>query len=225
MTFWRIGVPVAAALGGFIGGYVVLPWGLVTPFFIVAPLGVGIGALLAALGGSWAGTLLSPDGTRTRLLPVVLASEASAALAVIVLVVPMLPVPLIIRFAFGTAIIALGTSWATWRYRGPGEPMGRRSAITLALAAVVLILSLLVLNGSVIRSLFGPLVGVFAIPLGVLSGVAAVIVGVVLLRGRYRGPGDVMGRDAALTLGLIGLPAPLFFGAYYLAFFLGMTSG
>lgn len=224
-TFWRIGVPVAAVLGGFIGGYVVLTWGLVTPFFIVAPLAAGIGALIAALGGSWAGTLLSPDGTRTRLLPVVLASEVTAALAVIVLIAPMLPGPLIFRFALATLIIALGASWATWRFRGPRGRMDRGAAITLVLAVIVLILTLLVLNGSVIRGLFGPLSGVVAIPLGVLSGVAAVILGVVLMRGRYRGPEAVMGREAALTLGLIGLPAPVFYGAYYLAFSLGLTSG
>jgi hypothetical protein len=224
-TFWRIGVPIAAVLGGFIGGYVVLPWGLVTPFFIVAPLATGIGALLAALGGSWAGTLLSPDGTRTRLLPVVLASEVTAALAVILLVAPILLGPLILRFSFGTVIIALGASWATWRFRGPRGSMDRGAAITLVLAMIVLILTLLVLNGSVIRGLFGPLSGVIAIPLGVLSGVAAVILGVVLMRGSYRNPGDVMVRDAALTLGLIGLPTPVFYGAYYLAFSLDLTSG
>ncbi len=34
-----------------------------------------------------------------------------------------------------------------------------------------------------------------------------------------------MARDAAVTLGLAGLPAPVFFGAYYIAFLLGLTSG
>ena len=78
-VLWRAGVAVVALVGGFIGGYVILPWGLVTPLFVVWPLALGFGALLAALGASWTGTLLSPDGTRTRLLRVVLASEVVAA--------------------------------------------------------------------------------------------------------------------------------------------------
>jgi hypothetical protein len=217
----RICVPVVAALGGFAGGYVILPWGLVTPFFIVAPLGTGYGALLAALGAGWVGTLLAPD--RTRLLPVVIASGVASTGAMFTVL--LAPVPLIFRLALGTGIIALVASWATWRFRARGGVMDRDAAITLSLAVAVTILSLLTLQGSVIRSVFGASAGVIAIPLGVLAGVAAVILGLILMRSRFRGPGNATGRDAALTLGLSGLPVPVFYGAYYLAFLLNLTSG
>lgn len=214
---WRICVPAVAVLGGFAGGYVILPWGLVTPFFIVVPIGTGYGAILAALGAGWVGTLLAPD--RTRLLPVVLASGVAAAGAMIV--VMLAPVPMIFRLALGTMIIALVTSWATWRFRAQGVAMNRDAVITLVLAVAVTLLSLLTLEGSVIRSVFGAAAGVIALPLGVLAGVAAVV----LAHRRFRGTRDTMGREAALTLGLAGLPAPVFFGAYCLAYLLGLTSG
>ena len=58
---WRTGVAVVALIGGFVGGYVILPWGLVTPHLVVWPLALGFGALLAALGTGWTSTLLAPD--------------------------------------------------------------------------------------------------------------------------------------------------------------------
>lgn len=84
----------------------------------------------------------------------------------------------------------------------------------LVLAVVVLIVGLLSLSGI----FFGPV-------FGVLSGVAAVVVSVILSRTHFRGAGDAMAKDAVVTLGLVGLPAPIFFGAYYLASLFGLTSG
>jgi hypothetical protein len=118
LFLWRAGVPVAAVASGFLGGYVTLPWELVTPLFVVWPLALGFGALLAALGASWTGTLLAPDGTRTRLLRVVLASEVVAgALALAFSILPV-PIPLNLLLASGAGAIALAASLATWRFRG-----------------------------------------------------------------------------------------------------------
>jgi hypothetical protein len=93
------------------------------------------------------------------------------------------------------------------------------------LATAVLALSLLSLDGTVIRTVFGSLSAVAGVGLSVSVGIAAVALGVVLARRRFRDPEDHVGRDAAVTLGLVGLPAPIFFGAYYLASAFGLTSG
>ena len=214
---WRIGVPGIALAGGLVGGGVVLSWGLVTPFFIVWPITLASSALVSALGASWVGTLIAPDPTRSRLLRVVVASEVAAGvLGVASLVVPLPPGFLLLA---SVVVIALVASWATWRFRGPGEHVDGEVVAVLVLAAVVLALGLLTLNGS----LSGVLAGVAGIGLGVLVGVAAVVLGAVLFRGRFGG--RRLGRDAAATLGLVGLPTPIFFGAYYVALLLGMTSG
>ena len=210
---WFVGVPVVALLGGLVGGIAILHWGLVTPLFIVWPLAVGRGALLAAIGASWVGTLLTPTRTRSRLLWVVLVSEVTAVVLAVVFLVGSILVPLIFQLGFSAIVIALSASWATWRFRGPGEQMGRDAAMTLVLAMAVLVASLL--------SLWGYWSGIY----GILASVVAVALSVILVRWRTRGPGDRMQRDAAVTLGLVGVPAPLFFGAYYLAYLFGLTSG
>ncbi len=223
--FWRAGVAIVALAGSFVGGYVILPWGLVTPLFVVWPLALGFGALLAALGAGWTGTLLAPDRMRSRLLRVVLASEVAAA--VLALAFSILPIlaPLIFLLAFGAGVIALVASWSAWRFRGPGGHVGLDGGLTLLLATAVLTLGLLSLDGTVIRTVFGSLSVLAGVGLSVSVGIAAVALGVVLARRRFRDPEDHVGRDAALTLGLVGLPAPIFFGAYYLASVFGLTSG
>ncbi len=223
--FWRAGVAVVALAGGFFGGYVILPWGLVTPLFVVWPLALGFGALLAALGASWTGTLLAPDRTRSRLLRVVLASGVAAtALAFAFSILPILA-PLIFLLAFGAGVIALVASWSAWRYRVDGGHIGLDGGLTLILASAVLTLSLLSFDGTAIRSVFGPFSVVAGVGLSVSVGIAAVAVGVVLARRRFRDPEKRLGRDAAVTLGLVGLPAPVFFGAYFVASVFGLTSG
>lgn len=222
---WRGGVPVVALIGGFVGGYVILPWGLVTPLFIVWPLALGFGALLAALGAGWTGTLLAPDRTRSHLSRIIFASEVAAvALALTFSITPILA-PLIFLFAFGAGVIALVASWAAWRFRGPGGRLGLEGALLLMLATAVLALSLASLDGTIIRAVFGSLSVLAGVGLSVSVGIAAVALGLVLVRRRFRDPDDHARRDAAVTLGLVGLPAPIFFGAYYLAFAFGLTSG
>jgi hypothetical protein len=94
-------------------------------------------------------------------------------------------------------------------------------AAVLALATVVLVLGLLGLSGYLPGALSGP----GGIGLSSLVGVVAVVLGIVLFRRRRGGPGQWLFGEAAATLCLAGLPAPVFFGAYYAAFLLGMTSG
>lgn len=218
-VLWRVGVPVVAVVGGIFGGGSILSWGLVTPFFVVWPITVGSAALVSALGAGWVGTFVATDGTRSRVLGVVGTSEVAAGvLAVALLLVPLPPGFLLL----GTVvIIALAASWSTWRLRAPGERIGREVAAVLILATAVLVLGLLGLSGYLPGALAGP----GGIGLSVSAGLVAVVLGVALFRRRPDDPGQRLVRDAAATLCLAGLPAPVFFGAYYAALLLGMTSG
>ena len=154
---WRVGVPVAALLGGYVGGIVILPWGLVTPLFVVWPLALGFGALLAALGAGWVGTLLSPDGTRTRLSRVVLVSIAAAAILAFVFALTPMLAPLIYFLALAVGVIALVASLSAWRFREHGGRIGLEGGLILILASAVLALALLSFDGTAVRTLFGPL--------------------------------------------------------------------
>ena len=224
-VLWRVGVFAVALLGAYVGGIVVLPWGLVTPMFVVWPLALGFGALLAALGAGWCGTLLAPDGTRSRLSRVVLFSVATAAVLAAVFSVTPILAPLIYLLAFAVGVIALVASLSVWRLREHGGSLGLDGGLTLILASAVLALTLLSFDGTVVRTVFGPLSALAAVGGSVSVGIVATAAGVVLVRRRFRGPEKRAGRDAAVTLGLVGLPAPVFFGAYYVASFLGQTSG
>jgi len=206
-------------VGGIFGGGAILSWGLVTPFFVVWPITVGSAALVSALGAGWVGTFVATDGTRSRLLGVVGVSEVAAGvLAVAFLLVPLPPGFLLL----GTVVvIALTSSWSTWRFRGPGERIGREVAAVLILATAVLVLGLLALSGYLPGALAGP----GGAGLSVLAGLVAGVLGVVLFGRRTDDPGQRLVREAAATLCLAGLPAPVFFGAYYAAMLLGMTSG
>lgn len=216
---WRVGVPVVAVVGGIFGGGAILSWGLVTPFFIVWPITIGSAALVSALGAGWVGTFVATDGTRSRLLAVVGISEVAAGvLAVAFLSVPLPPGFLLLG---AVATIAAAASWSTWRLRGPGERIDRGVAALLVLATAVLVLGLLGLSGYLPGALAGP----GGIGLTVSAGLVAVVLGAVLFARRPDDPGRRLGREAAATLGLAGLPAPVFFGAYYAALLLGMTSG
>jgi hypothetical protein len=108
---------LAAFLSSLAGLVVLLPLGLILDQVIVYPLAFGVAALLAALAAGWAGTLLAPGATRTRLLPVVVAAEAAAAVLVLAVLVFL--------------------AWAdTLRPRVRLAPTGRRdSASALASAA------------------------------------------------------------------------------------------
>ena len=75
----------AGLLGSLAGTIVLLPPGLIAHEMAVYSLALGTGALLGALGAGWAATLLARDGSCSRLLSVVAATQAAAiALALVV---------------------------------------------------------------------------------------------------------------------------------------------
>lgn len=157
-------------------GVPLLPYGLEMPAEVLFPLVLVVASLFAAIGAGWAGTLLAPGRTRTRLLPVVGVSLATAAVvALMAAVIAALLGPVLMNQAIVTeyravfeiliplagllVVIAVPMSagWAAWRFRGPRGRMGRGVLLTLALAIVVFCATLLLeLLGSLF-SIFGVL--------------------------------------------------------------------
>jgi len=156
----RSGILVVALLGGNLGGLLVIPFGLVVIEFVIFPLAFAVGALFAAIGAGWVGNLLAPGGS--RFLPIVAISEIAAAVVAVALLVVMartppgtLPSPLFV-VALGMILIALGASWAAWRFRSPERYMGRDATITLGLVGLAVLLFVATLFVASLFGLTGP---------------------------------------------------------------------
>jgi len=156
----RSGILVVALLGGNLGGLLVVPFGLVVVEFVIFPLAFAVGALFAAIGAGWVGNLLAPGGS--RFLPIVAISEIAAAVVAVALLVVMartppgtLPSPLFV-VALGMILIALGASWAAWRFRSPERYMGRDATITLGLVGLAVLLFMATLFVASLFGLTGP---------------------------------------------------------------------
>lgn len=145
MTIWaRLAIYLAGLIGAGLGLLLILPLGLVVVEWVVFPLALAVGALLAALAAGWVGTWLAGNGTRTRLAPVVAITEAvGLGLALIVLGSAALwtvlfgPVIGIAGVASLVLAIAAGTATGVWR-RPATAPHGDRAAtLILILLAIV----------------------------------------------------------------------------------------
>jgi hypothetical protein len=136
----RLGTVLSAFLGSILALFLILPLGLAVVEWIVLPLALAVGALLAALGAGWTGTWLARDGTRTRLAAVVAAGEATALLvALAVLAWPglegVLPGPRIVLAGLCSLLLTVGAVGATWRFRAPAREPHHDPALTLVLLA------------------------------------------------------------------------------------------
>ncbi len=164
----RVASLVAALVCGTTAGLLVLPFGLVLAEFVILPLTFCGGALFA-LGASWEGTLLTSDRTSSRIAPIVLVSEATAVVVGATVFVAFL-VPAVWSLVLGAlrsnaavlgagmVIVALGSTWAAWRFRRPGRNLRRDVTATFGLAG----LALLFLVGTLfLASIFG-MVGAWA---------------------------------------------------------------
>jgi hypothetical protein len=142
------GTYIAALAGGIIGTFLVLPFGLVVHELVILPLALLLGALLAAIGASWAASQLASDQTRMRLLPVVASAEIGAALAALILAAlyfvdaaqpaSLLPPPGTIGIA-ASLVLALDVTLAAGRFRGTQREtvgQGRLTALLLVVALV-----------------------------------------------------------------------------------------
>ena len=209
---WRLGVLNMA----FLGACVALPMLILqmeAPALVVLPLTLVIAALSASLAAGWFGTFCAPDRTRTRLLPVVGAAEAAAAAAALASVAVSFAlegVEDVMLVLPSTVALTVATSWAAWRFRGPGDRMGWDASLALLAAAALVLVVLMptLVLGAPLVFLAAPEASHALVAWSApSSGLAGVIAGTILLL-RFRRRGDPLGVDAAATLCLVGL-APL----------------
>ena len=155
-----LGIFAAALASAVIGIFVVLPFGLVVHELVILPLALLVGALLAGVGASWAGTRLDSGPTRPRLLAVVAVAESLAVLLSLIVVAltaadatqpaQLLPPPGVVGIV-GSLVLALAASLAALRLR---EPRGASSQARL-LAALLGLAVLSVPTTIAVASLFG----------------------------------------------------------------------
>jgi len=213
-----VGVPLAALAGGVAGAAPVFVGGLVVNVFVVGPLALLAGSLLAALSAGWVANLSyigAPVRTRSRLWAIFGVSLVAAAGAVAMgfataEVVNALDIGLSLAAVLavylpGTVLFAAATSIATWRLRAPVDG-GLDQAGVMALALSAAWLAFLVFIGGALIGFVpeGLFVGLPALALLGVGGVAVATSGA-FLAARSGVQGNVMSRDAALSLGLVGL--------------------
>lgn len=140
--FW-VGTALSALIGGAIGIFFVLPFGLIASEFVIFPLALGVAAILASIGAGWIGNRFAADSTRTQLLAVVGVTESVAALiAVVVLVIEGLRAallgPLLYLAIFCILALALAATIATWRLRSR-ETTSKDRVLTLGLLILAVV--------------------------------------------------------------------------------------
>jgi len=140
-----VGAFAAALAGGLAGMFLFLILGLIVSEYVVVVLALAEAALLASLGGVWAANSLSSGGIRTRLLPVVGATETVAAImAVVVLAVEALRSallgPVLYVGIVCALVLALAATLAIGYFRTPDKG-GNDAAFTgwLILAGILLV--------------------------------------------------------------------------------------
>lgn len=226
-NMWRVlsmlAIVIAALAGGVVGFLPVFVMGLGVPLFVVGPLAIGTGALVASLTAGWVGNLAAPRRTRSRLLAIFAVSEAGAILFSLVSAgfwifarLSEHPTPAAPAFtvAFARALFTCAVIFVfvvpiitTWRYRDPG--VGRlgydgMSALALSVVGLVVLILLVPVFGSGFDP--GDSEGLVAVA-GFVAGMTLAASGVALrARISRRGlEGREIEQDAALTLVLVGL--------------------
>ena len=228
---WRIGVLIAALLSALLT-LPMLALGLGVAMPVVSLLMLIITALFAGISASWFGTLLAPDNTRTRLLPVVGICEAIAIVLAILVSALSALMDVFIVIPVGVIIVALSASWATWHFRNARTRMGWTARLKLALAVAMFAVSYELLSTGFIGS--SSLGLLFYLPIDLLSyidplyfvvgaSVASVALSVILAMWRLQRRADQLETDAAITLGLVGLAPLIFIGTLYIAELYGLV--
>ena len=148
---------LVALIGAMSGLFLLLPLGLVVHELVIFPLALAIAALLAAIAANWAGSGLARDETRTRLLPVVGATEGVALVALLVVIANFaLRLAIFNRImiiaVFCGLMLALGATVATWRFRRSKESPSSDGLLTLALLGLAVVAVPVVIF---VASLFG----------------------------------------------------------------------
>lgn len=145
---YRVGVFLAALVGGMAGALPVATLGLVVPGYITVPLALIAGALVAGIGAGWVANLLAPDRTRSMLLPIAGASVVTgAAVAVAGMGLSVGGAWLVFpnRFSMlflSMAVIAISTSFAAWHFRRLDGRLMRDLLTTLGLLGALVVVTL-----------------------------------------------------------------------------------
>ncbi len=148
LLLWRVGVPLAALMGGLIGLIQIVSLVLVVSPVVTMPLMMGVAGMFAALAAAWAGNLLAPNRSGSRLLPIVGISEITAALLAVAILSlamvleqagPSAPDLLLPLLVVSLLVLAAGASLATWRLRYPGRHLRRDALATLGLLALTVV--------------------------------------------------------------------------------------
>lgn len=220
---WWIGVPLAVFVGGILGAWPILPLGLV--WSLAVPLSVFFGVMCAGLCAVWTGNLMDFSGTRSRITPVLISSVVSAvvAVAVVIAVARFLRSSLLEMLLMGFAVVAVGTSFAVWRFRGPRGRLGWGGIVVLVLAGVWAVALFLISPGidgyffdlGLKEAVLGPYRAAgygdtteWAVAVSVTVALAGIVAAAWLTK---RGiSGHEIERDAALTLSLVVLSMPIF---------------
>lgn len=227
---------MSAVLAGAAGFMPVYVMGLAVPMFIVGPLALLTGALLASLSAGWVANIASGGssaGTRSRLWAIFAVSLAASPVGVLVAsggaflvnefdVGMRYGVDLMIVYLPGAFVFAGATAFAAWRLRTPAaEGLGLWGRAALALAAAWMILLMLMasmLTGGpgfyTFGRLFGPGAG-FVILLGGRLVLTALGIFLVVHCLRTAG-GRSLRRDASLSFLALGLTPALLAGTIFL---------
>lgn len=221
-VWWRAGVPAAALVGTAVGFFSVIVLGLTAPMILVWPLALGVGAALAALAATWVSNVSSPEGSRGLLLAIFLVSEVAAALAVgaaFVLTASTILTPLSIPVAL--VLVVVGASGAAWRLRGSGSGhlhWDGSAALVLSAAGAALLFALSPGGSWILEGLglYSP-ENEFADSsgYGAMVWVSLVVLGLAIAIRRSGTPGEERGKDAGITLGLVGALLPIIQGTVY----------
>ncbi len=145
---YRIGVVIAALVGGMAGALPVATLGLVVPEYVTVPLSLIAGALVAGISAGWAANLLAPDRTRSMLPAIAgISVAAGAVVAVAGLGLSAAGASLVFpnRFSMlllSMAVIAIGVSFATWHFRRIDGRLTRDLLTTLGLLGALIVVIL-----------------------------------------------------------------------------------
>ncbi len=144
---YRVGVFIAALVGGMVGALPVAILGLVVPEYVTLPLALIVGGLVSGISAGWAANVLAPDRTRSILLPIAGVSVAAGAVVAVASiglsmggawrVFPNLFSSLLLA----TAIIATGASFAAWHFRRIDGRLGKDLLITLGLLGIAIVVT------------------------------------------------------------------------------------
>ena len=238
-VLWFVGVPLAVLVTGVAGFAPVYVMGLVVPMFIVGPLALLAGSLLAALSAGWIANFSAHDTsvqTRSRLWAIFAVALAASLVGLLAATVGAFFInelwvgmgfgaSLAVYYLPGAVIFSGATTVAAWRLRSPAADrldfMGRMALVLAAvwMGSLILVESLLtgVLPYSSLQDLAG-LLSILELVVLFEGGLVLAALGIFLAtRFSRRTREHSLRWDAVLSLVSVGLLPFAVAGAIFLA--------